>query len=394
MSSTDTVVDQDAMPEGEDLARLREYDAKINAQNIRGQWQFEPMMDAHVGGPRPRGTGMVWPWSETRDHLVEASKVLGPRGIGRTSLVFTNPEITQGAPGSTHTMAIGIQIMRAKEICWSHRHTMSALRFIIEGNPETYTVVDGEPLTMDTFDLLITPRSSWHDHHNPTDGEVIWLDVLDLGLTTALNQAFFEPYGPESQPRRESLADYQGLRATALRPVRESARQNRLPIRYAWKDIEPVLDAYASDASAGDAYDGLALRYANPVTGGTTFQTMDCWLQQFVPGFDGKLHRRSSSSVGYVISGEGTLEVEGKTLELRAGDAYAIPNYAWHRFVNTSDAPLRVFSTHDIPALQALGYFYEEPEAIIGVNEPPRVPAAPEKQIYRSDAFLERDEQR
>ncbi|GAA3889325.1 gentisate 1,2-dioxygenase [Leifsonia kafniensis] len=394
MTNTTNVVDQDEMPDGEGLARLKEYDAKINARNIRGQWSFEPMMDSVIGGPKPRGTAMVWPWTETRDLLVEASKVLGPRGIGRTSLVFTNPEIAQGAPGSTHTMAIGIQIMRAQELCWSHRHTMSALRFIIEGNPATYTVVDGEPLTMDTFDLLITPRASWHDHHNPTDDEVIWLDVLDLGLTTGLNQAYFEPYGPASQPQRSTVSDNQGLRASTLRPVRESARANRLPIRYAWKDVEPILDAYASDATAGDSYDGLALRYANPVTGGSTFQTMDCWLQQFVPGFDGTLHRRSSSAVGYVISGEGTLEVEGKVLQLRTGDAYAIPNYAWHRFVNTSDAPLRVFSTHDIPAMQALGFFYEEPEAIIGAAEAPRVPASPTKQTYRSDAFLERDENR
>ncbi|HWH25371.1 MAG TPA: cupin domain-containing protein [Pseudolysinimonas sp.] len=394
MTDTTTAVDQDEMPEGEDLAALAAYDAKIKTENIIGQWTMEPLLDNAIGGPKPRGTGHVWPWSLTRERLVEASKILGPRGVGRTSIVFLNPEITQGPPGSTHTLAAGIQAMRAQEVCWSHRHTMNALRFIIEGNPEAFTVVDGERLTMDTFDLLLTPRGSWHDHHNPTDDEVIWWDALDLGITLALNQAFFEPFGSASQPQRESVADSIGLRSSRLRPVDEQDRETRLPIRYAWKDVEPILDAYAADGRTGNKYDGLALRYANPVTGGPTFPTMDCWVQQFASGFSGELHRRTSSNVGFVISGTGRLEVGDKTLDLAPGDTFAIPNYAWHRFENSGDTPLRVFSVHDIPALQALGLLYEEPEAIIGRTPPPSVPAMPQKQTYRSDIFLDRDEVR
>ncbi|GAA3676769.1 gentisate 1,2-dioxygenase [Arthrobacter ginkgonis] len=368
------------------------YDQQIKSDHIIGQWSFEPMLDAAIGGPKPRGLGHVWPWSTTRPHLAEASRVLGPQGVGRTSIVFLNPGITQGVPGSTHTISVGIQIMRAQEVCWSHRHSMSALRFVIEGHKDAFTVVDGEPLPMETFDLLLTPRGAWHDHHNPTDEEVVWLDVLDLGLTASLNQAFFEPFGAASQPQRGSVTDSQGLRTAAVRPVWEHARESRLPVRYAWKDIEPVLDAYTD--TVGDPYDGLALRYANPVTGGPTFQTMDCWVQQLVPGFEGKAHRRTSSSVGFVISGSGAIEIDGVRHALTPGDSFAVPNYAWHRLVNDSSEPLRLFTTHDIPALQALGHFYEEPEARIGASEPPRVPASPEVPTYRSDIFLASDESR
>ena len=174
----------------------------------------------------------------------------------------------------------------------------------------------------------------------------------------------------------------------------EHTRESRLPIRYAWKDIEPILDAYAADGHTGNKYDGLALRYANPVNGGPTFPTMDCWVQQFAPGFSGTKHRRTSSNIGFVISGTGRLEGGDKILDLTPGDTFAVPNYAWHRIETTSDTPLRVFSVHDIPALQALGLLYEEPEATIGRTPPPRVPAVPHQQTYRTEIFLDRDEVR
>lgn len=373
---------------------LKTYDATIKTEHIIGQWTMEPLLERAIGGPAPRGVAHVWPWALTRPRLAEASRILGPRGVGRTSIVFLNPGLTQGPPGSTHTLAAGIQAMRAQEVCWSHRHTMNALRFVLEGRPEAFTVVDGEPLTMDTYDLLLTPRGSWHDHHNPTDHDVVWWDALDLGLTLSLNQAFFEPYGAASQPVRETVSSSQGLRATALRPVDEQPRQTRQPIRYAWKDIAPLLDAYAVGGDVGNPYDGLALRYANPVTGGPTFETMDCWVQQFVPGFVGEKHRRTSSSIGIVISGHGRIEVGDTVLEVGRHDTFAIPNYAWHRIVNTGSEPLRMFTVHDIPALQALGLLYEEPEPLIGRKPAPKVPAVPLKTTYRPDLFLARDETR
>ncbi|MFE7837323.1 cupin domain-containing protein [Streptomyces sp. NPDC057474] len=379
-------------PENPPDQELRRFDEAIREDHLIGQWSFEPLLEAATSGPTPRGKGHVWPWKTTRTRLAEASETLGPAGLGRCNLTFLNPGITQGPPGSTHTMAAGVQIMRAQEVCWSHRHTMSALRFVIEGNPEAFTAVDGEPLTMDTFDLLITPRFSWHDHHNPTDDEVVWLDVLDLGLTLGLNQAFYEPYGEASQPQRPHMGESQGLRAKSLRPVRERPRLERLPIRYPWADVVEILDAYGDTTQ--DPYDGLALRYANPVTGGPTMTTLDCWIQQLPPGFQGLSHRRTSSSVGFVVSGHGRVEVGDDTLDIGPGDTFAVPNFAWHRLLNDGDEPLRIFSVHDIPALTALGLFYEEPVPVVAAHPAPAVPARPLKPHFRTDAMLAPEEER
>ncbi|MGW0817230.1 cupin domain-containing protein [Streptomyces viridiviolaceus] len=375
-----------------DPAALTAFDNAIRDDHMIGQWSFEPLLEAAVGGPTPKGDAHVWPWSTARARLAEASKTLGPAGVGRCNLTFLNPGIQQGPPGSTHTLAAGVQMMRANEVCWSHRHTMSALRFVIEGNPEAHTVVDGEPLAMDTFDLLITPRFSWHDHHNPTGQEIVWLDVLDLGLTLSLNQAFYEPFGEASQPRRPSAADGQGLRARALRPAWEHPRRGRLPIRYAWSEVLDILAAYGD--TPGDPYDGLALRYANPIDGGPTLATMDCWLQQLQPGFQGLRHRRTSSSVGFVVSGRGEIEVGDRTLAVGPGDTFAVPNYAWHRMANTGDEPLRLFTVHDIPAITAFGLLYEEPVATVGAHYSPAVPGIPHQPTTRTDAMLEPEERR
>ena len=371
---------------------LAELTSSLREDNLLGQWTFEPMLDAAIGGPKPKGIGYVWPWELTRRRLGEASTVLGPAGVGRCNLTFINPGITQGPPGSTHTISAGVQIMRAQEVCWSHRHSMSALRFIIEGNPEAYTAVDGEALAMGQFDLLLTPRFSWHDHHNPTDSEIVWVDVLDLGLVTSLNSAFYEKFGEASQPLRKEEAESQDLRAKALRPVWEEPRQSRLPLRYPWAQVEEVLRGYGD--SAGSPYDGLALRYANPVTGGPTMSTMDCWIQQLVPGFEGLRHRRTSSSVGFVISGRAVVEVGEETLHVGPGDTFAIPNYAWHRMINDGGEPVRIFTVNDIPAVTALGLFYEEPVSILGAEPAPMVPGVPHHPVYRTDAMLERDEVR
>jgi gentisate 1,2-dioxygenase len=372
---------------------VEQFDARIGQDNMIGQWTFEPLLNSVIGGPRPLGVGYVWPWQLARQRLEEASQALGPAGVGRCNLTFQNPGIERMPKGTTHTISAGVQIMRAHEVCWSHRHSMSALRFVIEGHPEAYTAVDGEELNMEQFDLILTPRFSWHDHHNPTGQEIVWLDVLDIGLTMAVNAPFYETYGQDSQPLRPGAAESQPLRAGHwLRPAWERPRHSRLPLRYKWSDVVQVLDAYGD--SPGDQYEGLALQYVNPVTGGPTMSTMDCWVQQLAPGFAGRAHRRTSSSIGFVISGHGSIEVEGKVLPFGPGDTYAVPNYAWYSLRNDSEEPVRIFSVHDIPAIQALGLFYEEPEPTLHATPAPQVPAQPLHPVYRPAAMLDGDETR
>ncbi|MCT9872326.1 cupin domain-containing protein, partial [Paenarthrobacter aurescens] len=79
-------------------------------------------------------------------------------------LILENP----GLPGQasiTQSLYAGLQLILPGEIAPSHRHTQSALRFIVEGRG-AYTAVNGERTTMHPGDFIITPSWTWHDHGN------------------------------------------------------------------------------------------------------------------------------------------------------------------------------------------------------------------------------------
>ena len=370
---------------------LAAFDEKAAQLNLRGQWIAEQHLMRAIGGPRPAGVPYRWSWLATKEALDEATIALGPVDTARRHLTFINPGLKDRGSATTHTISAGFQLVKAGEVCWSHRHTMAALRFVTDGHAEAYTAVDGEKLFMEDFDLLLTPRFSWHDHHNPSDKDVYWLDGLDIGLLFALNQVYYEPYGEDSQRLRPTDSDAIGTRTALVRPTWERPRTGRLPMRYAWKDVQATLAKY--DDAAGTRYDGLALHYVNPVTGGPTMDTIDCWVQRFAPGFDGLTHRRSSSSISYIVAGEGQLETDAGALDFGPGDVIALPNWTNFRWINSSkSAPLTVFSMHDTPVLEALGLLYEEPEPILGATAAPSNPTLPLKPLYVPGAFYGRDE--
>ena len=65
---------------------------------------------------------------------------------------------------TTHTLSMGIQMIKPGEIAWAHRHTLAAIRFVIKGDGKVFTVVDGEKCPMEPYDLILTPQWTWHDH--------------------------------------------------------------------------------------------------------------------------------------------------------------------------------------------------------------------------------------
>src|SRR6516225_9290899 len=67
------------------------------------------------------------------------------------------------------------QLVLPGEVAPSHRHTQSALRFIVEGEG-AYTAVDGERTIMREGDFVITPTWTWHDHGNESQKPMVWLD--------------------------------------------------------------------------------------------------------------------------------------------------------------------------------------------------------------------------
>jgi gentisate 1,2-dioxygenase len=79
--------------------------------------------------------------------------------------------------------------------------------------------------------------------------------------------------------------------------------------------------------------------------------------------------------VYFVVRGEGATVVGHEEIAWGQHDIFAVPNWAWRHHVNRSTTtPAILFSVNDIPALQALGFYREEPAVSLRAVDSPPVP--------------------
>ncbi len=90
------------------------------------------MLERVVGGPpKPAGVPFLWRWHDVYAKLLKSCDVMPESLTARRNLSFINPD----ARGTTHTINMGMQMLKPGEIAYAHRHTMAALRFAIQGGP-------------------------------------------------------------------------------------------------------------------------------------------------------------------------------------------------------------------------------------------------------------------
>jgi gentisate 1,2-dioxygenase len=341
---------------------LRDLEARMAANNLRGQWQIDANRPQNVRKgangqvfiePMAAGVPHVWKWQDMLPLLQFSCEAMKDSYTARRSLVFTNPKLQRG---TVQNLVAGFQIVKAGEIAWAHRHTINALRFSVQGSEKVFTVVDGRPLAMEPYDLLLTPGWSWHDHHNESDRDAIWLDALDVPFTIGMNLNFYEEPGEIAQEQRAG----DSLPSLLFRPAGDKDSRGPRPYRYPWKETLRALQAQARDAA--DPYRGRVLEYINPLTGGPALPTIKCQIQVLPPGFEGKLHRSTASSIAFVVEGEGRTVFADKEIAWGKHDSVAIPNWTWHRHVNRSRENAILFTLSDSPILTALGFYREETE--------------------------------
>ena len=271
------------------------------------QEQLTPLWMGAVGQlrePRTHIEPYLWRWKELRQRVLQSLKLipLGVEGAERRVLTLRNPGIPVARIGTTHTLIAAIQVIAGTEVAPSHRHTMAALRFIIEGEGAC-TVVNGEPESMQPRDLLLTPNWYWHGHFSEHPEPMIWLDGLDVPLVQGLGATFQENYPspdrrqPITAPRDESIRRYS---AGGLLPVGERTTNKNSPLlNFRWAQTEDRLAQMAE--RDGSPYDGVALQYTNPFTGGPVMPTIDCWIQMLRPGEQTKTHRHTGSVIYHVV---------------------------------------------------------------------------------------------
>jgi 1-hydroxy-2-naphthoate dioxygenase len=336
---------------------LEDLDAELARSNMRGQWLDDKNLERAILGPRPSCTPFIWRWDMIRSRLQAACKVLTDGGTARRSLGLVNPSLPR--PGSTHTVYAAMQLVRPGELAWAHRHSISALRFGIEGDDGLYTVVNGEKLAMKPNDLILTPSYSWHDHHNDSKRDGLWLDVLDLPLILGIGQTDYATYGERAQPLQPHAGDGSDVGTLIAQPSWAGAPQRHRSMRYPWSAVERQLERFAD--SDGSANEGVMLEYVDPVTGGSALPTLGCNVQMLRSGLATRRHRKTSSSICYVIQGSGTTVFDDQEMTWSERDVFAIPEWTYHRHVNASKLHRAVlFVVNDVPLLRKLELYREE----------------------------------
>ena len=301
----------------------------------------------------------LWRW-DTIARMARRVAAVVPleRGGDRRTLRLVNPGLPYGA---THTLWAALQTILPGEVATAHRHSVSAFRFIIEGQGAS-TTVEGERYPMETGDLLLTPAWLWHDHQHTGTAPMTWLDGLDIPLARALHAVFFQPYTAADQQPVNAVPDASLRRfgGPGMRPVgtMPTGRASPLPV-YRWARTLETLEALAG--TAPDPHDDVALEYLNPLTGGPALPTIGLGMQMLRPGVHTRAHRHTTSTVYHVVRGAGATIINGTRFDWGERDFFVVPPWAWHEHLNVSatDAAI-LFHMDDSPAMRALDFYREE----------------------------------
>lgn len=344
-------------------AARRALYAEMSPLNLTPLWEV-----LHALVPKEPTTPCVaslWRYRELRPFLMRAGDLISAEEAVRRVLVLENPAL-RGQSAITQSLYAGLQLILPGEIAPSHRHTQSALRFIVEGSG-AFTAVDGERTHMSPGDFIITPSWAWHDHGSEADGPVVWLDGLDIPLVRFFDAGFAEDGAQRSQeqlrPSGTSLARY----GNNMAPVRTHAQKDSpfgmtSPLfSYPYERSREALYQLERDTQV-DPWDGVKLRYTNPLTGGSPMPSMETFMQRLPPGFSGRPYRQTDGAVFSVVEGTGCALIESRgamqRLDFEARDHFVLPSWHTARLESTEGCVL--FSFSDRPVHQALGIHNEQ----------------------------------
>jgi gentisate 1,2-dioxygenase len=291
----------------------------------------------------------VWPW------LQESGRLITAREAERRVIVLENPGL-RGQTRVTHSLYAGLQLILPGEVAPSHRHSQSALRFILQGDG-AYTTVDGERVTMHVGDFVITPSWTFHDHGNPSSEPMVWLDGLDLPIVELLDAQFREDGAQETQVPHAHAGSNLARFGQTLKPVEHVSRSRTSPLF--WYPYDRTREALHTLARAEDPHAcwGHKLQYTNPLTGGWAMPTIGTFMQLLPGGFRGAAYRATDSTVYAVVEGRGRCTVGDHEMAFGPRDVFVCPS--WMPYQLEADEDTVLFSYSDRPVQQALDLWRE-----------------------------------
>ncbi len=344
-----------APPDAATRAARSQYYDRIARQHMTPLWE---VLGALVPpAPRPEAVPALWRYSEVREQVMEAGRLITAEEAERRVLILENPAL-RGQSCITASLYAGLQLILPGEVAPAHRHSQTALRLVLDGEG-AYTAVDGERTTMHRGDFIITPSWTWHDHGNLGTQPVVWLDGLDIPLLRFLAAGFAEKSAEASQaplrPEGDALARY-GANMLPVDFQQTPSDPTRLFI-YPYAQTRTALHGMAQ-GSAPDAHLGHKLRYTNPATGASPMPTMGAFAQALPAGFETQPYRCTDGTVYVCLQGDGEAEIDGTPHAFSENDVFVVPSWCTLRL--RAGRAVTLFSYSDRPVQQALGLWREQ----------------------------------
>jgi len=298
-----------------------------------------------------------WAWADTFPRLLRAGELITAEEAERRVLVLENPGLS-GKSQVTDTLYGGLQLILPGEVARAHRHTQSALRFVLQGTG-AYTAIDGEKVSMQRGDFIITPHWTWHDHGHDGSEPVVWLDGLDVPLVTFLRAGFREEHENKSQEvtsrvPSESAAPF-GAGHVPLEFCAEGRPISRV-FSYPYSRAREALERL-SRSNEPDPHLGICMTYVDPTTGGWAMPTIGTVLRYFPRGLKTLPYRSTDSTVLVGLEGRATVRVGEQTFSLEPNDIVAVPGWTAWSVAAAEDTIL--FSYSDRPVHEKLGLLRE-----------------------------------
>ena len=335
--------------------KKNDFYKNISELNMAPLW--EVLAKLVTPEPNTRTHSHIWYWKDTKDRVLDSGSIITAEQAERRVLILENPNM-RGESKITDTLYAGLQLILPGEVAPSHRHTQSALRFVMHGNG-AYTAVDGEKTIMRPGDFIITPSWTWHDHGNESNEPMIWLDGLDIPMVNHFSASFAEKLNEDTQelkrPEGDSLARY----GAGLLPVDHKLFDNLAsPVfSYPYDRTKEALDKM-KESKEWDKCHGLRLKYVNPSNGGHAIPTMATFMQLIPKSFSGNSYRSTDGTIYTVVEGQGKTTINDQEYLWNKGDIFVVPPWAKIKHETIDESIL--FSFSDRPVQELLGLFREK----------------------------------
>jgi gentisate 1,2-dioxygenase len=218
--------------------------------------------------------------------------------------------------------------------------------------------VDGERTVMHPGDFIITPSWTFHDHGNPGDEPVVWMDGLDIRIVELFAAQFHELYPEEVQPVTRGEGAATARFGNGLAPLGAVAPFGKTsPIfNYPYARSRESLELLSRDQDP-DPHHGWKMQFVNPLTGGHAMPTIAAFIQLLPNSFRSQPYRSTDGTIYSVVEGGGRVSIGTDSFDFEPRDTFVVPSWTPVTFETKGETML--FSFSDRPGQEAMGLWRE-----------------------------------